>query len=629
MREIEETLPELGGKRCNATEERRTDKGGTRKRHFHIELATSEQEQRAPMIKIAAGVGPTKEMPADARWTKRELVEQTREWLGMDRSWTVGVRTEDEQGEERHFEIREGWTYRLGRTASDSWALVPVTIIGKSGRMKKHKLGADWTEERVRAEIATELREQEEESDGVQVRDNKGAPREWKVEAGWTYAVKDKAWITRRRESAPKKQTLIMDDPREETKEPQEEPITEADMPDVKVKLRYGEREEAEEVDRMTTEDGMTEMLWQRFSGEEGKEWRVRVEDSEGRESDTFRMDTGWGYTLEEAVYVELRRKGMRTNARLPVGTDEQAMQRQIAKSFGENPQEGQWMEIRDVIGRERTQYELRPIWRYELKDRAQEPHTEGLPSRTTIRTQFEEDVPREWEIRTDTTRETLAQMIGESKGVRGAMVLVVADTNGMQRQWDMVHQWRYMLYRKERYQALWPLGIARVVMVTRNAPVQWEKAIAKRVRVTLQCGQAKAQAEIPDDTTEADMKRRLKGQFGVDEAADWKVVSSNEAHTVCCYEVRRGWTYRLEWQKPEATEERETEAGAGENGWGNKGRAPPQRPEKANPVRGTQVRMECDGASTVEMVPDTMTEEEMRQKLCGQFGGHREPSGK
>jgi hypothetical protein len=137
----------------------------------------------------------------------------------------------------------------------------------------------------------------------------------------------------------------------------EQQPHAEENAPEARVTLRYGEREETGPVEKAISEEEMKKRMWQYLSGEEGKAWRIRVENGAHEEQSQFAITEGWRYTLEEMVRVELRRQGGQKNRELPKSTSEEEMKRQIAASYGEEVQEGQSVEVRDSRGSAQMRY--------------------------------------------------------------------------------------------------------------------------------------------------------------------------------------------------------------------------------------------------------------------------------
>jgi hypothetical protein len=130
-------------------------------------------------------------VPADLRWTERDLIEQVREWIGVPREWEVRLMVWDEKGKRRPFRMQQGWIYSFNEEQQGSQEMVTVIIQGANGKQQTHQLGVGWSGTRVRAEIADAMNEVDEENNAIEIKDENGHPQyEWAIKEGWTYRIR-------------------------------------------------------------------------------------------------------------------------------------------------------------------------------------------------------------------------------------------------------------------------------------------------------------------------------------------------------------------------------------------------------------------------------------------------------
>jgi hypothetical protein len=109
--------------------EREGARGGEPTRRYVV-TTRGEADIRGMEIMVGVENGPTRQVPADLRWTARDLIAQTREWVGVPREWEATLRVADEKGEVQPFRMQQGWTYRIERKEQGSGETVTAVLQG-------------------------------------------------------------------------------------------------------------------------------------------------------------------------------------------------------------------------------------------------------------------------------------------------------------------------------------------------------------------------------------------------------------------------------------------------------------------------------------------------------------------
>jgi hypothetical protein len=109
--------------------------GGELTRRFII-ASQEESDLRGMEIMVEVGYGPTGQVPADLRWTARDLIAQMREWTGVPREWEAKLRVTDEKGRVQPFRMQQGWTYRIEKDEQGGGMTVTAVLRESRGSRK-------------------------------------------------------------------------------------------------------------------------------------------------------------------------------------------------------------------------------------------------------------------------------------------------------------------------------------------------------------------------------------------------------------------------------------------------------------------------------------------------------------